>query len=104
MRRDTGLTYDLLHGISNKLSGRHDCRHVEYHVTIFDGNITMNPIIYVYPDPHHRRHYDKCNVIDHVLFNMHSKFTFRDTDLVDGVYIYKWNPIRKRRMWTNKYM
>ncbi len=104
MRRDTGLTYDLLHGISTKLSGRHDCKHMEYHVTIFDGHVYMVPIIYVYPDSHHRRRYDKCNVVDHILSNIHAKFMFDDKDLVDGVYVYKWNSLTNRRMWINKYM
>lgn len=103
MRRDTGLTYDLLHGISTKLSGRHDCRHIEYHVTIFDGHIVMFPIIYVFPDPHHRRDHDKCDVVDYVLHNMHSKFDFSESnDLVDGTYLYQLSTKGNVRKWTSK--
>lgn len=103
MRRDTGLTYDLLHGISTKLSGRHDCRHIEYIVDIQNGLVNMTPLKLVYPDLHHRKSSDKCDVVDYVLYNMHTKFIFTEsTDLVDGTYIYKLSANENMRKWINK--
>ena len=103
MRRDTGLTYDLLHGISTKLSGRHDCRHIEYTVKISDGIISMTPLKLVYPDSHHRKSSDRCDVIDYVLYDMHTKFIFKESkDLVDGEYVYRLSASRNMRKWISK--
>lgn len=104
MRRDVGLTYDLLRSISTKLSGRKDCRRIEYVVEIHNGETSMDPTIFIYPDAHHRKKYDRCRVLDYVWNTLHSKFSFGAEDLVNGTYIYRWNPITKKRMWTNKYM
>ena len=55
MRRDSGLTKDLLHRISKKLSGRKDCKHVEYCVVISNGTINMSPYFRVFTNLHHRK-------------------------------------------------
>ena len=100
MRRDSGLTKDLLHRISKKLSGRKDCKHVEYCVVISNGTINMSPYFRVFTDLHHRKKLiDEHDVAYYVLNQMHEIFKFKDTDLVDGIYVYKYYRDINRRKW-----
>lgn len=104
MRRDSGLTYDFLHRLSRRLSGRPDCKNLEYEVYIGDNIIYMKPDILVYPDTKHRKHEDKINSIDLILFNMHKTLNFEETDFVKGTYVYRFPEGQNKRRWTNKFI
>lgn len=89
-------TKKLLSEIAKHLSGRDDCKQIEYVVSIKD-NIHMFPLRSVFPSRHHRRASDKQSVIGHI-FSEHLNVV--DTNcLVRGVYMYELSADKKRRRW-----
>lgn len=90
-------TAEFLNKVSRRLSGREDCKGVEFEVTIQENNITMKPLMYVFPDTHHRSDIDKLTIINFILHlssNKHHKLTF-------GTYKYKYadSITKKKRRW-----
>ena len=95
------LTELLLKSISQRLSGREDCKDMTYDVKIDNIGIHMYPIIYVYPNCHRRKESDKIDVLtfilatkfqDVVLTGMHDQF-------VQGTYRYSLVDTEKKRRW-----
>lgn len=103
MAKKRTSTEKFLKQISEHLSGRNDCRQVEFEVNIktyfssvFNSVqvVSIRPEVSVYPDRNHRRIQDKTSVIDHILL-------FHDDEYVleDGKYIYRLSVDKKRRKW-----
>lgn len=90
-------TAEFLNKVSRRLSGRDDCKGVEFEVTIQENHVTMKPLIYVFPDTHHRSDIDKLPIINFILHlssNKCYKFTF-------GTYKYGYadSITKKKRRW-----
>lgn len=110
----TTLTKDMLHCISSHLSGRQDCKGVEYAVTIghetFDDLVVLEPVKFVFPNRYRRCERDRIPVVSHVVkehfpelyINTDSMYgTHIDTSkLVKGVYVYQSSIDSKRRRWV----
>ena len=90
-------TDKFLHLISNHLSGRRDCRKVEYLVIVDPLYISMYPNIQVYNDVHNRADCNKVSVIDHILNKHASEF---DSNIIEGKYLYKLSAESKYRKWV----
>lgn len=89
----------LLKCISGRLSGRQDCRDVNYKVKINNSNIMMEPLIYVYKNRYQRKEIDRLDIISYVCkykFNSNSEIF---TNLVPGTYIYESTLDNKKRRW-----
>ena len=89
-------TAEMLQRISRRLSGRDDCKNVEFVITIDFNKMSMSPLVYVFPDTHHRAEVNKMLVTDYILQQM-PKYS-----LTSGVYKYQRveaSP-RKRRRWV----
>ena len=88
-------TERFLFTLSSRLSGRQDCKGVEYVVSIGDV-ITIFPYICVFPDTYHRRRTDKRSIIDYIrdILDLSSQ------DLVRGVYKYQLSDSTRKRRWT----
>ena len=108
------LTKDILYSVSKHLSGRVDCRGVEYAVTIghetFDDLVTLEPVKFVFPTRYRRCERDKVPVMSHVI-KEHFPSLYNNTDgmygthidtskLVKGVYVYQSSVDSKRRRWV----
>lgn len=60
-------TQTLLKAISDRLSGRDDCKGIVYTVDISIRNgVVMTPLIYVFPNRHRRAESDKLDVLSYV--------------------------------------
>ena len=99
MAKKRTSTEKFLKQISAHLSGREDCRQVEFEVdiqTYFDAVqvVSIRPEVSVYPDRKHRRVQDKLGVVEHIL-----SFHNDDYALENGKYIYKLSMDKKRRKW-----
>ena len=116
MNTSSKLTEDFLHCLSSHLSGRPDCRQVEYVVSISDDvdsgqYISMQPPgIQVFPSRYDRQPHSKLPVIEHILINhfYSSVYDHRSEDgaitvegvaFVPGKYCYALSADRKRRRW-----
>ena len=100
MRKDSENTYKLLYLISKHLSGRQDCKRVQYVVTISQSKeVNMDPIIYVFPNVYNRKDTDKKSLIHHI----HDYHDVEFDKLVEGKYMYQLSEIggKVRRRWTN---
>ena len=87
----------LLKSIAQRLSGRDDCKKVQYHVTIDHNGVTMVPNVKVYPNRYKRKESD---LIDVVSFVHHYKMTnARLSDFVFGTYEYQLSIDGKKRKW-----
>lgn len=87
----------LLKSISNRLSGRSDCRHVNYIVTIDHNGVRMNPLFYVYKNRYTRKETDKMDVVTFVhKYRMNNALL---SDFVFGTYEYQLSADGKRRRW-----
>lgn len=91
-------TAKFLQKISTRLSSREDCKGVEYEVTISKEHISMDPLIYVYPDTHHRAEIDKMSVLTYIIHTLPQE----EQKLSAGTYRYEYIDLykRKRRRWT----
>lgn len=103
------LTLALLRCISSHLSGREDCREVEYQICITDDRILMNPQRVVFPSVYKRKESDKVTIVGHVvkdhfpehfdyIDNLHETH-IRSNAFVKGHYVYKLSSNKKQRRW-----
>lgn len=91
-------TEELLNNISKRLSGRDDCRNMNYCIVINHGGVEMSPSVFVYPDIHHRKDKDKVEIVEFVKYTM-----MKDAKLSDftfGTYLYESNYERTKRRWV----
>lgn len=88
-------TQKLLTSISDRLSSRQDCMLLEYTVTIDYRGVTMQPLVTVFPDIHHRQESDRIDIISFI-----HRYRMQDATLDQfefGVYRYKHYTSKKRR-------
>lgn len=124
---DMILTQQFLKKITRRLSGREDCRGVEYLIGIGvpieeyqlslrntinpEDYIYFYPDIYVYRDNKHRKDIDLFRVVDLILHKYYEKELVKGRDefgdlqvdtskLVRGVYKYQISVDGKRRRWV----
>ena len=90
-------TEDLLKYISSRLSGRDDCKKINYKVTISNTRITMEPLIYVYPNRYNRKETDKIDIVTFVLIYKMPHIML--DDFVTGRYEYQLSADGKNRRW-----
>lgn len=103
------LTILLLKYISDHLSGRDDCKGIEYRVAITHDKVIIEPQREVFPSIHKRKQTDKLNVISHVMKSHFSEYFnyvdemhethVKSNAFVEGRYIYKLSADRKQRRW-----
>lgn len=87
----------LLKSISDRLSGREDCKKVNYIVKIDHNGVSMTPLIYVFKDRYNRKDSDKLDIVSFV-----HKYKMKGARLdgfVFGTYEYQLLPDGKRRRW-----
>lgn len=112
---NSDLTKRVLKCISDHLSGRNDCKGVNYSVTIgteyFEELMIFEPVrIMVFPNRYRRHESDKVSVISHVI-QEHFPELYKGTNgmfninadtskLVKGVYVYESSVDNKRRRWV----
>lgn len=91
-------TAEFLRKISTRLSSREDCRYTEFKVTISQDHISMDPLIYVFPDTHHRAEIDKMSILTYVI----QALSQEGRRLSAGTYKYEYvdSYKRKRRRWV----
>lgn len=93
-------TLTFLKRISTRLSGRDDCKYVEFKVMISQQQISMSPLIYVFPDTHHRSDIDKMSVLTYVAQSLNQQ----KQKLTSGTY--KYEQVEgykcKRRRWVKE--
>ena len=91
-------TAKFLRKISTRLSSREDCRYTEFKVTISQDHISMDPLIYVFPDTHHRAEVDIMSVLTYVIQTLSREAQ----KLSAGTYKYEYidSYKRKRRRWV----
>lgn len=108
------LTKQVLKSISQHLSGRVDCKDVEYSVHIYrddktgDDVIEVSPFITVFPSTFRRKETDRRGIAYHVI-RIHfpeiyaqsstSVVQVKANSLVQGSYIYKRYKLTRRRKW-----
>ena len=90
-------TENFLKHISSRLSGRDDCKKLNYKVTITATNITMEPLIQVYPNRYRRKEGDKVDIISYV--HIYKMPQVALGDLVPGRYEYQLSADKKNRRW-----
>lgn len=87
----------LLKSIASRLSGRSDCRKVNYKVTINHTGITMEPFVYVFPNRYKRQEADKIEIVTFIhQTKMHNALM---SNFIFGVYEYQLSIDGKRRRW-----
>ena len=91
-------TSEFLQRLSSRLSGREDCKYTEFKVRISENHVTMDPLIYVFPDTHRRAERDKISALAYTLQTMNFKYN----ELSTGTYMYKHrdSQARKCRKWV----
>lgn len=99
-------TKKLLICISRHLSGRKDCRQVEYVVHIDEESfITCLPNVHVFPDRHDRSKFSRSTIISHCITHhfqellKYPEFGVDTDKLVTGTYKYQLSANKKRRRW-----
>lgn len=118
-------TQQFLQHVSRRLSGRIDCKKVEFRVGIgcrFPGAdkitapqildsryIFFSPPINVYKDLHHRKELDLRNIVDHVIqeyydnlilgYDLLGNLIVDTSKFIIGVYDYQLSIDQKRRKW-----
>ena len=90
-------TEEFLKNISQRLSGRDDCKKVSYRVTIDITGVHMNPIVQVYPNRHRRKDTDKMDIVSFVHEYRMPKVKL--DELVFGEYEYQFSSDQKSRKW-----
>ena len=91
-------TEDLLFHISQRLSGREDCRNLTYTVIIDDTGVHMTPPVFVYPNRYCKKQADKLDIVSWV-HQTHMKSTLL-SQFVFGTYQYRKDGESKKRRWT----
>lgn len=87
----------LLKCISDRLSGREDCRKVVYHVVIDHIGVRMNPNFTVFPNRYNRKEEDKIDIVSWVhIYKMKNALL---SDFVFGTYEYQLSSEGKQRRW-----
>lgn len=87
----------LLKCISDRLSGRNDCKKVCYNVTINHNGVYMIPYTEVFPNRYTRKDSDKMDIVSWV---QHYKMpNARLSDFVFGSYEYQLSVDGKQRRW-----
>ena len=102
----------LLKAVSKRLTGRNDCKKVEFVVDIGVHNsasILFEPDIYVYKDLHHRKDTDSSRIVDFVLNrdlpeviwgrDQYGDLTVDTTMFSRGIYKYELAHNGKKRRW-----
>lgn len=105
-------TKSLMNFIALRLSGRDDCKGLNYVLTISDSSsfqhVSFEPDVVVYPDRYHKKDTDKTQVILQILNNHFSEYTTKTEDgcvfvnrdtFVCGKYEYVSSFNNKRRKW-----
>lgn len=111
------LTKKVLKSISHHLSGREDCRGIEYAVSIYqdeksgDDIVEVSPFINVFPNTFHRKETDKRGIAYHVI-RIHFPEIYSQSSttvvqvkhnlLVPGRYVYKRYKLTRRRKWIKE--
>ena len=87
----------LLKCISDRLSGRDDCRKVKYTVIIDHNGVRMDPLVYVYPNRYKRKETDLIDIVSFVhTYRMKSALL---SNFVFGTYEYELSLDGKKRKW-----
>jgi len=122
-------TEEFLQAVAERLSGRTDCKKVQYiiyigraprseaeahHSNVLDmksaDRVFILPNYEIYPDIHHRKKTDLVGVLDYILItrfhnsvfnglNEYGHAVFKPDTLTPGVYQYKLSVDEKRRKW-----
>lgn len=89
-------TAEFLRKISTRLASREDCRYTEFKVTISQDHVSMKPLVYVFPDTHHRADIDKMSVLTFI-----NQQYQKQQKLTSGTYKYEHTSSNKckRRRW-----
>lgn len=87
----------FLKNISQRLSGRNDCKKLIYTVTIKSNEVYMKPLIQVYKDRYHKRQEDKMDIISYV--HTIKMPGIKLSELVSGTYEYQLSIDGKNRKW-----
>lgn len=107
----TRKTKEFLQLVAQHLSGREDCKGVNYRVTLGeDKAVVFEPVVMVYPNRHQRKDSDKRIVTRHVLAE-HMAYIFEGTDdsgnakidtdwIIPGTYEYQSTYDNKKRRWV----
>lgn len=109
------LTKKVLKSISHHLSGRLDCKDIEYSVHIYldsktgDDVVEVSPYISVFPSTFHRKETDRRGIAYHVI-RIHfpeiyaqsstSVVQVKSNSLVRGSYVYKRYKLTRKRKWV----
>lgn len=91
------VTENFLMSISDRLSGRTDCKQTEYVVRISNSGITMEPTVNIYPNRYYRKDTDKRTVLQYALQRLTS-YQIKHK-LVPGTYVYRLSAAKKSRKW-----
>ena len=108
------LTQKFLQCIAQHLSGRTDCKGVEYAVTIghdlFRELAMIEPPKFVFPNKYKRSEIDRVPVLTHVARDHFPElYIYTDgmfgthvdvSQLVEGVYVYQSSVDKKKRRWV----
>lgn len=87
----------LLKAISTRLSGREDCKNVNYRVKINHNGVTMEPLVYVYKNRYSRKETDRLDIISFVhQYRMKGALL---SGFVFGTYEYQSTVDGKKRRW-----
>lgn len=111
-------TENLLKAISERLSGRDDCKKIEYMAMVMPVKqndavyytICFYPDIMVYPDRYHKKKTDLLPIVQYVAHKHFSDILYKqegalgptcfvENSLVTGTYKYKLSADGKRRRW-----
>ena len=91
-------TDDFLKLLAYRLSGRDDLKSTTYKVHIAENDqITMDPLIFVYPNRYRRKEADRMDIVSFILSTFVRK---QDRIFVPGDYIYQPCGNSKRRRWV----
>ena len=100
MFRDEGhairQTERLLRLVADRLSGREDCKKVQFKVTIDHNGVSMVPLVYVFPNRYRRCEKDKIDIISYV-----HRYKLKGVALSDFIFgTYEYQLVNnKRRRW-----
>lgn len=87
----------LLKSISTRLSGREDCKQLEYVVTINENGVHMNPLVQVFPNRYQRKEKDKIDIVSYV--HQYKMPNARLDGFVFGKYKYQLSADKTQRKW-----
>ena len=87
----------LLKSIAERLSGREDCRKINYKVTINNNGVKMDPLVYVYKDRYSRKEIDLLDIVAYV--HIKKMRGAKLSGFVFGTYEYQLSASGKKRRW-----